>query len=562
MNLKSSKPILSVLMAILLLSLFSSFTIFRVADATSPSYALIDSYTPSGEEIDPPYTSVYTTYWEAATFNVSSPTTQHIAYIIGLPLSHNTTGAVSTSLLTLSIKAVNGTGMPAGSILSTGTLNSSVIIDSPSIAYYNFTMTPIPLQPSTTYALVLSLNGGSQTNKIDWAVKYDSGASGRCFSSDSGVNWVSDAPINYLFKVYGENYEDIFTVQGGFFENDTYAGTINVNVYNGSSYLRSLSVSQTGYFGYNGTITYPVLKWTYSGGSTRSYYAPANTTSFRLYVPDSAYSSYIIIVNDFTGQINSSTHLSSILIIGGVERTIERIPIPSSYQASLILVQGRTYIREIILPDGTVYRDSYTPTSALSDNMYVRVITFSSQVQLTSKYILIEATRPTPTQIVVNYNDTLDQTTSLAVFIYYSNYTQAYNTTTTSIPSGIAQITWSSANSTVDYIAVVTAVHTSFGTIQKTTYLSISPTHTSPFSLAFLGSYPWLLDLMPYLMVVGVAGLFSTLTVAVGMFAVVGFAGLFYLMGWLVISPNILILAFAIVILYAMGRRKERGAEG
>ena len=72
----------------------------------------------------------------------------------------------TTGTLTVRLYAVDGSGLPTGSILSTGTLNTASIAESNNQAtflWYNISMSSYNLQPSTKYAITWNTSAG-QTN--------------------------------------------------------------------------------------------------------------------------------------------------------------------------------------------------------------------------------------------------------------------------------------------------------------------------------------------------------------------------------------------------------------
>lgn len=157
--------------------------------------------------------SVYTADWEAQTFTTG-------------PLPHSITsvkiylqrlGAPGT--LTLGIRATDSAGKPTGSDLTSGTMDSSLIIATTGVGAYNGKLYEIPvteylLRANTLYAIVLRTAGGDGVNYILWT--FGQAGGGRVYpmylygkawaSADLGVTW--GLPVldrDYWFEVWGND---------------------------------------------------------------------------------------------------------------------------------------------------------------------------------------------------------------------------------------------------------------------------------------------------------------------------------------------------------------------
>jgi len=137
--------------------------------------------------------------WAAQTFTTTSTFTFEEARLMlyreGAP------GNVEVEL-----KAVDGSGHPTGSALSTGTLNGNALTTETTGAWYAVDMTSYDLEYNTQYALVAHCDYGYSNNTVRW--HYDSGgatyAGGeKLVSANSGITWAAGAGEDYMFEVWG-----------------------------------------------------------------------------------------------------------------------------------------------------------------------------------------------------------------------------------------------------------------------------------------------------------------------------------------------------------------------
>jgi len=112
---------------------------------------------------------------------------------------------------------------PAGADLVSTTFNGDDIADYGTGAWYSFSFTPLNLDPSSEYAIVIRAPYGDNTNSIHWRYKSNGvlANSQRAHSHDAGINWTPDNGV-FMFEVWGEvatslNEAAIFT---GYLEDD------------------------------------------------------------------------------------------------------------------------------------------------------------------------------------------------------------------------------------------------------------------------------------------------------------------------------------------------------
>ncbi|KKK92895.1 hypothetical protein LCGC14_2698340, partial [marine sediment metagenome] len=115
--------------------------------------------------------------------------------------------------LTLELRATDG-GVPTGSAIATGTLDSDGVPPSTRSGWFRVDWdSSVALDDATLYAIIAHTPGGGS----DYNWRSDAGgglADGNAVTSaNSGVDWASSAPADFLFAVYAAdsktNYQDV-----------------------------------------------------------------------------------------------------------------------------------------------------------------------------------------------------------------------------------------------------------------------------------------------------------------------------------------------------------------
>jgi hypothetical protein len=104
---------------------------------------------------------------------------------------------------------------PTGSALTSGTTNGTTLTTNTAGEWREITLTTHTLQASTTYAIVISISGGSGTNdNVHWrcdttSPTYAGGMYGRSSSSGAWGTTYMDNSRDDMFEVWGtsDNYE-------------------------------------------------------------------------------------------------------------------------------------------------------------------------------------------------------------------------------------------------------------------------------------------------------------------------------------------------------------------
>lgn len=140
----------------------------------------------------------HSTYWRAQTFTAES---DHSVTSVKLQIWRS--GLPGT--VTVSIRATDGSGHPAGSDLTSGTINGNTLTTTP--GWYEIALTSYNLTSGTKYAIVVRAPSGNLTNYLRWGFDQSSPtyAGGNYeYSGDSGSTWTSNTDRDFMFEVWGE----------------------------------------------------------------------------------------------------------------------------------------------------------------------------------------------------------------------------------------------------------------------------------------------------------------------------------------------------------------------
>ena len=148
----------------------------------------------------------YDPFWEGESFTVGSVGTDEDHDITKIVVLIFKSGSPPATL-TYYIYAVDGSGLPTGSALSTGTIATSGLSTSSAGVWEDVSMSSYTLQASTQYAVVQDVGGGDSGNFIGWrldTVGATYGGGNRVESGNSGSTWANNALMDYMFEIWGE----------------------------------------------------------------------------------------------------------------------------------------------------------------------------------------------------------------------------------------------------------------------------------------------------------------------------------------------------------------------
>jgi hypothetical protein len=112
----------------------------------------------------------------------------------------------SPGTVTVSIKAVNGSGHPTGADLTSGTTNGNTLTTNTAGEWREITLTEYTLAVNTTHAIVVRATSGDADNAAFWRLDSTSPtyADGNMeYSGNSGASWTSYTGYDQLFEVWG-----------------------------------------------------------------------------------------------------------------------------------------------------------------------------------------------------------------------------------------------------------------------------------------------------------------------------------------------------------------------
>jgi hypothetical protein len=305
-------------------------------------------------------------------------------------------------------------------------------------------------------------------------------------------------------------------------------------------------------------------QWTWTVGTafSRNHYLETNgeTAIFIKQVVGATVALYQFNIKDYSNILTADSYLEFNKVVSGTSRlvgsqiiknTLNGVPLAWSY--------GSVY--EVVIRVGsTDYSQGYIQAGDdYSVNILLKAFTFTQTAQLSYKYVLVEATRPSSTQIVFAWNNTLTPTyniTSGLITVKYRNGTQATNST---ISAESGSFTWNSAVNVTDYKVLTEIVHEYLGAVNYEKVLSGSEASASDFpsldALGSLGAVP-----MGSLLAVGslfiIGGSVSFASVPLGAFSMVALAGFYAYRGVMTFSDTFIWTLIGLVALIFLASRR------
>jgi len=238
--------VLSALLFVLLTSHFLSYPVQKV-NASSLLYEYYN--TGDNYRID-----IYSAYWEAQTF---TPTTRHIITSVKIKVYRYG----SPGIVTVSIRATDGSGHPTGADLTSNTFDGNALTTSSSGEWKEVALTSYLLNAGTKYAIVVRATSGDYFNCIFW--RWDDSSptyagGNREKSSNSGSSWTTDSE-DYMFEEWGN---PLFTlsIQARKWDNSTVLVGAKVYIQN-STYSGYKTSSSTGWANFTGQYDASVKWW-------------------------------------------------------------------------------------------------------------------------------------------------------------------------------------------------------------------------------------------------------------------------------------------------------------
>jgi len=286
-------------------------------------------------------------------------------------------------------------------------------------------------------------------------------------------------------------------------------------------------------------------------------YTLNNESSQTIYIFNQTLTSYTIGFLDLANVLEDYPLVLAQRYVNGSLFTVEKRRVDVEAKIIMGLKQGETYT--IKIQDGSTF--TYGELLFGSDttiSLTLNGIAFSKETLMIYKYVRIYGYRifGTPNgNITIWYQDLLEMTTSVTIYINYKNGTNAYNATET---SNSFSHTWTSALNNTDYAVVCSIVHERYGSYDWKQYFPRGFSE-APFGLAWFGAFPFVSSvLIPSFLILFAGGCFSVINAYAGAFSMCVVAIILTYLGWIPIPAGALILAISLSLMLALVYAKAR----
>lgn len=150
------------------------------------------------------HVQIYGNIWRGQTFTLGTVSTNGNHIITSIKLYISKTG-LNPGIITVSIRETDGTGLPIGIDLSTGTTNGDTLPDFPVAEWREIIMTPYVLVASQKYAIIVRCLTGDAVNSVNWVTNSNPlYAGGEIITSmDNDITWTVNPAADRLFEEYG-----------------------------------------------------------------------------------------------------------------------------------------------------------------------------------------------------------------------------------------------------------------------------------------------------------------------------------------------------------------------
>ena len=369
---------------------------------------------------------------------------------------------------------------------------------------------------------------------------------------EKGLNYAPKLYVTY--EAYQYTFHGLYNEDSGLLKTES-ERAVNVTAYYTDETSETFEVNGT--YAYN-TSYIPLFFHVELGSKDREYWLSEEEVNINIYLFNATFTSYNIIFLDLAGVLNDCPLVEAQRLINGTLMTVEKRKVDVENKISMSLINGVKY--NIIIRDGASYVfGDLLMTSTTTVQLTLKGIAFPKETLLTYKYVRIYATRvfDTPNGVItITYQDTLNMTASVKIYINYKNGTNIYYAEET---TNSFNHEWSNALNNTDYAVVCTIDHGKYGVYSWKQYL---PQHLSsmPWGLDWLGtSLPFnTAYIIPAILILFVGGCFSQINAYVGAFLMVITAIIIAYMGWLPIPGSVLVVALTFAILMGVIYAKRK----
>ena len=377
------------------------------------------------------------------------------------------------------------------------------------------------------------------------------------YSGKWGLVWLdkSEAPYKVMASYVAYIFTGVYDERTGVL-NPPSQRAVNVTAHFTNQASETFEVNGSYFYNPTGTPRYFVFNLT----NNREYWLRDSETSGEIYIFDASTTVYTISFLDLAGVLDEYSFVSAKRYINGTLRTIEKRKLDVEKKVVMSLINGVKY--DIIVSDGASYTfGDLLMTSIETVTLTLKGLEFPERIILGYKYVRVYATRnmTSGTPITVFYEDTLIQTNHVDIKVYFQSNDSVAWSDTRYTATFVAD--WYGSDNVTDYWCEVTINHAKFGIMH---YSQVLPRifSSNPWGLDFLGVLPFATNLLiPSFIVLCVAAVFSRLSIVAGMFAFVSTATILAYIGWLPIGPEVLVIAWALVILAALAYSKRTAYE-
>lgn len=448
--------------------------------------------------------------------------------------------------------------------------------------WYTFTLNGEALIQNEDYVLVVwgEIDGGGGETLSIKAVTPSS--SSTLFDAETyGVNWPNPATFtptaNYeasIYLTYTEAGEYNYRFHGLYDENTGYykdVGDRAVNVtahWNDGTASQTFEVNGTEYKFFDSAPQYFVFEL---GAVDREYWVSedeGDQTTVDIYIFTDTPTAYTISFYDWIDSLSTYSWISAGRYINGTLYTMDKRKVDEQKKVVMALQSGKTYVIKAEATSGSPYTwGDLTMTSDTTVELTVKGLEFPQNVILSYRYIRAygyrEDNNGTHHDIVAFYQDTKYNTNSVNISIYNGSDTLIHSYLYSSTDN--FTYTWSNAVANTSYYMVQTISHGDYGTMIFKIPLTGSMNMSNPLDFSFLGTLPnnvSVSSLIPAILLIVIALVFSPLTASIGGVVIVVFAGLFAWWDWIVIDVNVLVFGGVLAVIFAIASQYRRGGLG
>lgn len=288
-----------------------------------------------------------------------------------------------------------------------------------------------------------------------------------------------------LLRFFTQSNEFNYDLYGPYHENGTRAPAINVTVSH-PSITEEFVLDGYLVFGYPTQPT--MVSWEFDTGATRHIFLTTSETLYA-FLSDETHYVYDFTIKDYTGKLGlNDAYLEIYKTANATEYLIERMIIHDTVNTvPVYLAPGNVYHIKILWADATRYDwGYYVAGSDTTLTISVRDVTFDQQTQMTYKYLRVDVSRPSLTQITVDYEDTLGETNWVNITIQPRSGVVEHSESSN---QSVKVFNWLGATNTTNYKVTIYIDHQKFGLKTVVKFADTTETYEEFLNPEVLGTY-------------------------------------------------------------------------